>query len=482
MIPSPRRRANRGGCGSSHWLPPAAIAASAALITLAYGSGRLGYDALFALIWGRELARLELPSLDVAGAPTPHPLANVTAAALAPLGADASAAAMVGLACLALATSGYAAWLIGSRLLGPACGLLFAVLVLTRPGLVVALLYSSTDLWFVALVLIAGAQITNRPLNPLGPLTALALAGLLRPEAWALGIVYVVFLALRRVPPRRLVLAIGMALAAPVIWLLSDWVAAAEPLLSMRTTQELAVVLQRPRGPGAAIDLGAGYLAGLLGEPVLWIGLAGCIVVIALAPDRAALPAIAFLSGLAAFGTLAVVGLPLIGRYLVLPALALTFFAAAAMAGWTVLSRGLRRGWWAAAGVVLLAATASLVPAQVRELRDLRGAAGEQRTRQLELRSIANRLRGASPRCVVELPSPLDVPVIVLFAEIDPTRLATAGRLAPAPDLRVLESAPTNSSGQAESAKAGRLVLVASPRERGCWSAGPASGSPVVSP
>lgn len=459
----------RGGVSRWAWMP--VIAVTSALVAVAYGPARLGYDALFALIWGRQLYRLELPSVGVADAPTPHPLANLLGALLAPLGANVSATAITVLACVAFGTAGYAAWLVGSRLFGSACGVLFALLVLTRPGFVVGLLYASTDLWFLALVLLVGAQLAWHPMAAMGPLATLALAGLLRPEAWALAIVYVVFLTVRRQPARRLLPAYALMLAAPLAWMTLDWIWSGEPLHSLRATRELAASLDRPRGFGAAMDLGSGYLSALLSEPVLWTGLAGCILVISLASERAMLPALVFLAGSAGFAILAVAGLPLIGRYLVLPAAALTFFVAAAALGWRVLPPGTTRRAWTGGGIAMLVAGTMLLPAQVRQLRNLRELAADQRGRQLALRSIAAYLRDTPARCVVQVPSFQDVQAMVLFGDLEPRQIRAADRPAdrqrPA-DLRVLELSTRRGKQPLIRARAAGLVLVTGKRSPDC--------------
>ena len=79
---------------------PAPLRAGCAVVVLAvalrllYGPGAVGYDAAWALDWGRELAHGAAPSLDAPGAPSPHPLAIAVSALLAPFGDAALPATM----------------------------------------------------------------------------------------------------------------------------------------------------------------------------------------------------------------------------------------------------------------------------------------------------------------------------------------------------------------------------------------------------
>ena len=52
------------------------------------GRGLVNYDTLYALVWGRDLTHGTLPDYDVSLAPTPHPLATLAGAVLSVLGAD----------------------------------------------------------------------------------------------------------------------------------------------------------------------------------------------------------------------------------------------------------------------------------------------------------------------------------------------------------------------------------------------------------
>jgi MFS family permease len=73
----------------------------AALAWLLVGTGFANYDAAYSLVWGRDLARGNLPNYDVPVSPTPHPLSNLAGAILSPLG-DGAETALVVIAFLAL--------------------------------------------------------------------------------------------------------------------------------------------------------------------------------------------------------------------------------------------------------------------------------------------------------------------------------------------------------------------------------------------
>ena len=63
----------------------AGVLVGAVALRLLAGPGLVNYDTLYTLVWGRQLAHGELPDLEVAIAPTPHPLANLAAVLLSPL-------------------------------------------------------------------------------------------------------------------------------------------------------------------------------------------------------------------------------------------------------------------------------------------------------------------------------------------------------------------------------------------------------------
>ena len=81
----------------------------------------------------------------------------------------------------------------------------------------------------------------------------LALAGLLRPEAWLLGLAWLAYAG--RGQPRAQVLRwAALSLAAPLIWALWDLAVTGDPLWSLHGTRELAEQLERPRDVGTAVQ------------------------------------------------------------------------------------------------------------------------------------------------------------------------------------------------------------------------------------
>ncbi len=61
------------------------IAALAVALWGVYGTGYVGYDAMYSLLWGDEIAHGRAPNFEAPVAPTPHPLANLLGAMLSPL-------------------------------------------------------------------------------------------------------------------------------------------------------------------------------------------------------------------------------------------------------------------------------------------------------------------------------------------------------------------------------------------------------------
>lgn len=384
---------------------PALIVLTAVLLRLVLGPGAVGYDASWALEWGREALAGTVPSFDTAGAPTPHPLSNAVAVVLAPLGARAGTALM-GASWLSLAAIAYFAFVLGRRLYSPWVGALFGLILVTRVPLVRETQQAMVDVPFLALVMAALAAEAARPREGLRVPVLLGVAGLLRPEAWLLGAAWLAWAA--PVTTRaRLARAAAVIFAAPLLWALQDVLVTGDPLHSLRGTRELASELGRPTEVGTALRAAPTYLRLALGDVVFWLGLAGAVAALVLMRRRSVLPAAVMALGLAGFLVLGVAGLPLLGRYLLLPAMMLALFAALAALGWTAS----RERWWIAGGAAAVVALLAAAPGQVRALEQLRDATTPRVEAHRDLRRLADHpaVRSAAERC-----GPLFVPDVRL--------------------------------------------------------------------
>src|SRR3954470_24832795 len=231
---------------------PAAIGALALALWLAWGHGFANYDTLYALVWGRQVGDGEAPSFDVSLAPTPHPLANLLGLLTAPFSPRAAEAVMVVLAFVSLGAVGWLTYALGARWFGPAAGVLAALVILTREPVLSYGTRAYVDLWYLALVLGALLAVERRR----APFILLALAGLVRPEAWLFSAALLVW--------RRDWALLPLAAAAPALWLFGDLIATGDPLHSLTGTRENVATLGRKTGV-ANIPL---YLPRRIGEGV----------------------------------------------------------------------------------------------------------------------------------------------------------------------------------------------------------------------
>src|SRR5690349_11475516 len=165
-------------------LAAAAAAAAGAVVALGFGRVPLSYDTYFTLIWGRDLWDGHKPDLTAGHTPVAHPLYTAVATVLGPFGHGAETGiAMVvllsfGAACVALYRIAFA---LGG---GAVSAIVAALLLATRMRVLEVTVRASVDVPALALVLWAIALEVERPRRRTGPLVLLALAGLLRPEAW----------------------------------------------------------------------------------------------------------------------------------------------------------------------------------------------------------------------------------------------------------------------------------------------------------
>lgn len=309
----------------------------------------LGFDALSHVVWGRDLAAGHLPVYDPATAPTPHPLQLLLAALVAPLGPAApDAFRLVHLAALGAVAA--ALVVLGRRLAGPAAGVLAAVLLVGQPFVLDLAHRGQADLPALALVLWAAVLEQRRRGLPV--LGLLALAGLLRPEAWLLSLLY----ACRSGSARRWTAT--LAVAGPVLWALADLVVTGNPLWSFTQTHDLTERLSRRTGLSQAWPVAAGDVHFVLGLVPAVAGVGGLAVALWRLPRRAA-PTVALLVlGALGFTVLAAARLSLQPRYLLLAMAALALLAALVALGWTSVP-ALSGRRWRALGLACLVALAA---------------------------------------------------------------------------------------------------------------------------
>jgi hypothetical protein len=411
------------------------VALLGALAWALVGRGLVNYDTLYAVVWGRDLAHGALPDYDAVLAPTPHPLATLGGVLLAPLsagsdrgvhGEPATAVVLVG-AFAALGALGWVVYRLGAEWFNPAAGALAAAIVLTRRPVLDFGARAYVDIPYVALVLGALLVETRRPRAGAPVLALLAVAGLLRPEAWLFSVAYLAWMW--RAPRARDPRLIALALAAPLLWALSDLAVTGDPLHSLLGTRGNAQTLERITGLGEVPLTAPRRLGEILREPVLFGAAGGGLLALAYLRRRALLGAAAGVVAMAAFCVLAAAGLPILGRYLLLPAAILAIFCGAGAFGWASLPRGdRRRRPWAWFGLATLVLLVAFTPAQIDRVRALRHALQRQDRIQDDLAALVRAPPAAiRPSCApITVPNHRPVPLLALQVDVRPRAIVSA--------------------------------------------------------
>jgi hypothetical protein len=365
--PALARRLPRPSPVVLRWAPAAATVAGVALVLqLAYSPWFLNYDARYALLWARDAARGLLPDYDAPFAPTPHPLETAVSVLALPFGDSADRI----LTALVLLCFGVLVWLtfrLGAELFSPWVGAVAAAVVATRPAIERDALLGYQDVAFAALVVGAVLLEVRRPRRGAPVLALLALAGLMRPEAWVLGLAYAAYLCRWRSPRERAAL-LALAAAAPALWALSDWVVTGDPLHSLHGTAALAAQADRRRDIDQVPYWTAAYFGYALREPLILGVPIGLAFAWRHARRAAVLPIVVAAAMTAIFALGPLFGLPLIRRYIETPATLLTLFYGLAVCGWLSLPRGRERRRWRALAALAAAASVAFLPWHVRLL------------------------------------------------------------------------------------------------------------------
>jgi hypothetical protein len=460
------------------WLTPIAwVAAVTAALLVAFPVGFPNYDTIYALVWGRELAHGMSPDYGAALPPTPHPLADLLGMLTTPLGDGAIDVTMV-IAYISLGLVGYLVYRLGSLWFDRPIGTIAALIVLTRAPYLSNGLRAYVDLPYIALCLGALVIESKRPRAGWPVLALLALAGLLRPEAWLFSLAYLAYLLLgppeasaapdrtdagnasRQDAPERerkasleradtqsaglarpalvrasdallsptgAILA-SLALAAPVLWALFDWITAGSPTYSFTGTRETVDTLARQTGP---IDLVL-YGPRRLGEVLQWPGmvgaLGGIVLGFAFLRPRSTLGLAAAALALGAFALLGSAGLAIIARYTMLGGAILAIFVAVALLGWRLLDADhpWRRRWQIFAGLVL-AMFVLWLPNQWNLDSTVKSDLTDQGTIERDLSDLVDTGAFAKPLCgPIAVPNHRAIPRLAFGLEVRPTAIVSA--------------------------------------------------------
>src|SRR3954452_4315128 len=343
--------------------------AVAALVRLVYAPWYGNYDVRYALLWARDALHGLTPDYEEPFAPTPHPLSIAWSAIGLPFG-DSAGTVMVLLSLVGLGALVWVVFRLGQTLFSAWVGAIAGFVVLTRPAILRDALLGYQDVPFSALVIGAVLLEARRPRRGTAVLVLLGLAGLLRPEAWVLSGVYVLYLW-RGVTPRERVRLIALALAAPVIWALTDLIVTGDPLHSLHGTADLAEEVGRRRKVTQVPRWTATYVGFTLREPLILGVPVGLFFAWRHRRREAALPVAVIVVMLGVFAIGPVFGLPLIGRYVRTPAELMTLFFGLAVAGWMLLAPGSERRYWTWAAAVCALVFVVFIPKNVSLLRGL---------------------------------------------------------------------------------------------------------------
>jgi hypothetical protein len=423
-LSSPRMRARL------RFLPAlGTVVGVAVLLRIVYAPWFLNYDARYALLWARDLAHGLTPDYEGPFAPTPHPLETFVSLVAVPFGSGGDAImSWAILLCFGLLV--WLAYRLGAELFSPAVGVVTALVVLTRPALERDALLGYQDTAFAVLIVWAVLLEARRPRRGVPVLALLALAGLMRPEAWALAGLYSLYLWRGATGRERWTYA-GLTALAPVLWALADWAVTGDPLHSLHGTAQLAETVDRRRDPLTGPYWAAKYLGYTLREPMA-IGIPiGLVFAWRHERRRALLPFVVAVAMLLVFLASPIFGLPLIGRYVRTPAVLLAVFYGLAVFGWRLLPAEHReRRGWAVAGAIAILLSVAYLPWHVKLLTALDNRLENQGSYYRDLRSVgqASAVRAAFDRCgTIATADHRPIPHLRWWIDGDPGSVAPVG-------------------------------------------------------
>src|SRR3954451_11558842 len=169
------------------------IVGAAILLKVVYHPWYLNFDARYALDWAHDIWHGRTPDYTAPYAPTPHPLSTFLSSLALPFG-DGGDQLILWLVLLGFGATVWLSYRIGAELFSPGIGIVTALVVFSRPALQRDALLGYQDVWFAVLVLSAVLLEARRPRRGAAVLVLLAVAGLLRPDAWVLSGLYLIYL------------------------------------------------------------------------------------------------------------------------------------------------------------------------------------------------------------------------------------------------------------------------------------------------
>jgi hypothetical protein len=315
------------------------------------------YDSYYSLLWGREILHLQTPVFEGFRVPTEHPLAIAVGVVLALFG-EVGGRIFIALILASFLWLLWAVYRLGRVAFTPLVGGLAALLLLMRFDFAFLAARGYIDIPYMALVVWAAVLEAERPRRGASVLWLLALAGMLRPEAWVLAGLYFLWVAWPATWRQRVGFAVLAALG-PVVWCGVDLAVTGNPLFSLLYTSGSAEDLGRSQPLSELPSTLPTFFAALVKLPVELLAVAGIVFGVAASPRRAAMPLILFVAGVGTFVLIGAAGASVIERYLAIAAVALIVFAGLGLGGWTLLERsGVRTGWAIACGLVVLGGVA----------------------------------------------------------------------------------------------------------------------------
>ena len=315
------------------------------------------FDSTYTLLWGREILHGQLPTFDAFRAPTQHPLWLLVGVVFALFG-DAADRLLVIATMISFVFLVAGIYSLGRRSFTIAIGLIAAVLVVLRYNYLLLAVRAYLDVPFMALLVWAAAWEGARPKRGTPVMVLLAIAGLLRPEAWIIAGVYWLYLFPGSSWSRRFWMGV-LVVSAPLIWIATDFIVTGDPLFSQTHTSSVSAELQRSAGLLTATKLGVIYLRDLASFPLAALGLVGTLLAIWFMPRRAMIPLALMAAGFGTFFLISVGGLSVIPRYMILPALMVLFFAGVALGGFSIVSSPRVRVGWIVAAIVAVVVSAA---------------------------------------------------------------------------------------------------------------------------